>query len=349
LPSRFALAVRRTTLAGPLAALLVAAVCVAGAPLAGATTSHARLPSPPPIPKNEPAAIESFAPYQPQFYCRTTVEPGVKAFESLVLATYKNTGSDGDMRGCDVGGTSEHKDGRAWDWRADYRIPKERAAGKSMLRWLFATDAQGNKDAMFRRLGLMYIIWNHRIWEGSWKPYACSGVTLCHVNHMHFSFGWAGAERKTSYWTGKVSPVMEPPLPVLSKVGQHRALTVEARTGTTDAMWLLKGGDTYRVQASGVWRDGKGKNARADAVCTRTAHGWQRSPNGGIGVGGDQLQSWGEQWVPTVDNGNGCNTTSHTYRLVLSPQSSSTVVGQLSGAGQSTDSGSVTLKFSRTA
>jgi hypothetical protein len=53
--------------------------------------------------------------------------------------------------------------------------------------------------------------------------------------------------------------------------------------------------------------------------------------------------------VPTVDNGNGCNSKTHTYRLVLSPQSSSTVVGQLSGAGQSSDSGSVTLKFARTA
>jgi hypothetical protein len=348
LPSRFAVTTRRTSLAGPIAAVLVAAVCVAGAPVAGALTARPQLPPPPPAPHHEPSGIEPLAPYQPQFYCRKTVEPGVNAFEKLVLATYKDTGSDGDMRACDDGGTSEHKDGRAWDWGADHRIPKERAAGKSILRWLFATDANGDKDAMFRRLGLMYIIWNHRIWEGSWKPYQCTGVTLCHVDHMHFSFGWAGAEKKTSYWTGKVSPVDEPPLPVLSTLHRHRTLTVAARTGSTNAMWLLKGGDTYRVTATGVWHDGKGAHARADAVCTRTAQGWQPANNGGASVGGDQLQSWGERWMPTDDTGNGCNTKTHTYRLVLTPQASSTVVGQLSGAGQSKDSGSLKLNFTRT-
>jgi hypothetical protein len=332
------------------AGALATAIGIAGSPAATAVPTHAsaaaavKLPKPPPVPKHEPASIEPMAPYQPQFFCRKTVEPGVKAFENLVLKTYKNTGSDGDMRGCDVGGTSEHKDGRAWDWRADYRIPSERRAGKSMLKWLFATDAQGDKDAMFRRLGLMYVIWNHRIWEGSWQPYACSGPTLCHVNHMHFSFGWAGAEKKTSYWTHKVSAVMEPPLPHLAKLRAHRSLTVAAHTGSTNAMWLLKGGDKYRVTATGTWRAGK---TREDPVCAKTAHGWQQSGDG-VRVSGDQLQDWGQQWVPTVSTGNGCNTKNHTYRLVLTPQSSSTVVGQLGGGGSSSDKGSVALRFTRT-
>src|SRR5580693_7863966 len=101
-----------------------------------------------------------------------------------------------------------------------------------MLRWLFATDANGNQDAMFRRLGLMYVIWNKRIWgswDQKWEPYSCSGVTACHVNHIHFSFGWAGAEKKTSYWTGVASAPLEPDLPHLTK--RHAARTLKIKAG----------------------------------------------------------------------------------------------------------------------
>jgi hypothetical protein len=324
-------------IAGTLASLVV--VVVAG-PVAAAT---------PPTP-HEKAAIEVFAPYQPQFFCRSTVEPGVKAFEKLALAAYPKTGSDGDMRGCDVGGTSEHKDGRAWDWRADHRSKSGRKAGKAMLKWLFATDAHGNSDAMFRRLGLMYIIWNKRIWGAwsqSWQPYACSGVTLCHVNHMHFSFGWAGAEEKTSYWTHKTAATVEPPLPVLRH--GHRVLSVHADTGTTNAMWLLKGNASYAVTATGVWHHAKGSHAQADAVCERTKHGWLPSSEsvGTAALSGDQFNSFGVRWVPTHDNGHGCNVTNHTYRLVIRSPHNSTVVGQLTDSSHGDDSGSVTLTVSR--
>src|SRR4029079_19339391 len=59
---------------------------------------------------------------------------------------------------------------------------------------------------MARRLGIMYIIWNKHIWgtyaaAQGWRTYKCSGVTLCHQNHVHFSFSRAGASGKTSYWT----------------------------------------------------------------------------------------------------------------------------------------------------
>jgi hypothetical protein len=65
---------------------------------------------------------------------------------------------------------------------------------------------------MARRLGIMYIIWNKQIWgaysAGSgWRPYSCSGVTGCHQDHVHFSFAWNGAMKRTSYWTKSVAPV----------------------------------------------------------------------------------------------------------------------------------------------
>ena len=152
------------------------------------------------------ASIENLSPYQPQTKCTPNAQPGVLKFRALILATYKGTGDDGIVRGCKVGGTSEHKEGRAWDWAVSVKNPHQVAQVKTLFAWLFASDAYGHKYAMARRLGIMYIIWNKRIWgtyaAGSgWRPYSCSGVTLCHQNHVHFSFSRAGATGKTSYWT----------------------------------------------------------------------------------------------------------------------------------------------------
>ena len=323
------------------------AVASAGGQDRAAAHGPTQLPSP-----HEGRSIEGFAPDQSQFFCRKHVEPGVKAFERRVLAHYSVSHSDGDMRSCAVAGTSEHKDGRAWDWGVDHRIRAQRAAGKSMLRWLFATDSHGNADAMFRRLGLMYVIWNKQIWGAwsqHWEPYSCSGPTLCHVNHMHFSFGWAGAEKKTSYWTHKVSPVLEPPLPYFGKRGRHRVVSVQAATGLAYAMWLFRGGARYRVTATGVWHRAKGAAGMADAVCARTSHGWAPNREGSVRVDGDQLDSWGEQWVPVHDTGNGCNTKNHAYRLTLAPSNPSTVSVELPDRSRSNDAGSMRLRFERIA
>ena len=113
-------------------------------------------------------------------------------------------------------------------------------------------------------------------------------------------------------------------------------------------MWLFKGGATYQVVASGVWHRSKAPTALSDAHCTRTAKGWVPSSGGGLSVSGDQLQGWGEQWLPTHDNGKGCNVKTHTYRLVLTPTSSSTVVAELPDGSRGNDSGAVRLRFTRT-
>jgi hypothetical protein len=338
---------RRVISAATMAAVLIGT----SATTAIAASGRGSLPDPLPTPR-ERAAIEGFAPEQSQFFCRSKVQPGVRAFERRVLSQYPVSHSAGDMRGCSVGGTSEHKDGRAWDWGVDHRVRAQRAAGKSMLRWLFATDSHGNKDAMFRRLGLMYVIWNKKIWGAwsqHWEPYSCSGPTLCHVDHMHFSFGWAGAEKKTSYWTHKVSPVVEPPLPVLGALHAHRALRVSARTGFATAMWLLRAAATYRVTAKGMWKTGHGNRSVADARCAKTGSGWSPSAAGGLTVGGDQLHLWDQHWVPVHDTGNGCNAKTHTYRLVIHQLLPSTVTARLPDNSRADDHGSVKVRFVRTA
>ncbi len=168
--------------------------------------------SPLPRPAFGPA-IDGYAAYDPQVTCSPTPKPGTVYFRDLVLHAFSETSDSGISRGCDIGGTSEHKEGRAWDWHVSSF--SQNATAKQALNWLLATDKYGNRNARARRLGIMYIIYNKRIWgayraQDGWLPYACSGVTGCHQDHVHFSFSWAGAREQTSWWTGKPSPIDEP-------------------------------------------------------------------------------------------------------------------------------------------
>jgi len=135
--------------------------------------------------------------------------------------------------------TSEHADGRAWDWG----IPTGhgRAEAHTLLSWLFATDPQGNTQAMARRLGVMYVIWQGRIRStgGGWQPYlpgvcwqagkggkvATGNPTLCHRDHVHISLAWDGAMKRTSFWTGSVAHVDYGPCVAPGKVHAPRYST----------------------------------------------------------------------------------------------------------------------------
>jgi hypothetical protein len=147
-------------------------------------------------------SIDAYARYEGQSRCIQTEQPGVRDFRDLVMAAYPNTGRGNIVRPCHIGGVSEHKEGRAWDWMVDARNTTQRRQADELLAWLLATDEHGNRHAMARRFGVMYIIWNGRIWHASrpdaWAPY---GGANPHTDHVHFSFSWDGAERKTSYWT----------------------------------------------------------------------------------------------------------------------------------------------------
>ena len=144
------------------------------------------------------AEIDALAAYEEQTTCDPAEKPGVISFRDLVLATYPDTEDMGISRGCDVGGASEHKEGRAWDWGV---TPEEQAAAW-LLEWLLATDEQGNDFAMARRFGMMYIIFDGQIWgsyqaDQGWRVY--DGASP-HTDHVHFSFSWDGALQRTSYW-----------------------------------------------------------------------------------------------------------------------------------------------------
>lgn len=160
----------------------------------------------PPTPSFGPG-IDSYADYVAQSSCDPVAKAGVLDFRALVLGSYPLTGDDGIVRACDIGGTSEHKEGRAWDWQVSASTQSATAA--DLLGWLLATDRYGNRNALMRRLGIMYIIWNSQIFgayaaDSGWRPYPCGGSTGrdCHTTHVHFSFSWDGALRQTSWWTG---------------------------------------------------------------------------------------------------------------------------------------------------
>ena len=159
------------------------------------------------------ADIEVPSPYQAQTICDPVVRPGVAAFRQLILSNYAATGDSGIVRSCTAGGTSEHKEGRAWDWRVSTSNPTQAAQARDLLTWLLATDVHGNTAAMARRLGVMYVIWDRRVWKSyqaslGWQAYTGASP---HTDHVHVSFSWAGASGETSYWTGKVAPVMNAP------------------------------------------------------------------------------------------------------------------------------------------
>jgi hypothetical protein len=178
-----------------------------------------------PTPARLTAAIEGYASYEPQTTCDPTAKPGVIAFRDLMLRTYPLSRNLGIIRGCSVGGRSEHKEGRAFDLGVRTTAAAERAVADQFLGWLLATDEFGNAHANLRRLGVMYAIWDHRIFSASragdgWRPY--SGPSA-HTDHVHISFSRAGAAGRTSFWTGVPAPPPSGPAPGTIRGGSSNA------------------------------------------------------------------------------------------------------------------------------
>lgn len=158
-----------------------------------------------PAPQPSKPPLDAYAEREPQTQCIMIEQPGVLEFRSWVLSQFGE--ADGAikniLRACDVGGMSEHKEGRAWDW-----FPRTPADGNELVAMLTAPDAYGRPDALARRAGIMYMVWNRKIWRAypwagapraTWQPYT---GTNPHTDHVHFSFSWAGAKALTSLYNG---------------------------------------------------------------------------------------------------------------------------------------------------
>jgi hypothetical protein len=166
--------------------------------------------------------IDPYGNYEGQSKCSPKAKPGVLAFREVIMRAYPRTGYGSISRACHVGGQSEHKEGRAWDWGVHASVPSEKAAAEAVTGWLAGKDRYGNGRALARRFGIMYMIWNRRIWfpSSGWRTYCIQRKRGCvdpddgdlrhpHTDHVHFSFTWAGAYKKTTYWNKSRSMVAD--------------------------------------------------------------------------------------------------------------------------------------------
>lgn len=254
----------------------VAGVCVplVGVPLLGMAPAHAAVPAPPKPAITMPTADDVAMPYEGQSFCSQTTKPGVADFAKIVSAHYSRP-TYGTLRPC-LSDVSEHYDGRALDWMLDVNNPADKAIADAVTQWLSAKDAVGNYGSWARRLGIMYIIWNHKVWKSyrdisTWTTYTGS---VPHTDHIHFSFAWDGACKRTSWWTGKALTT-----PSLATCSSGPLVTVDTEfTKLKDVVLALGStGDAVRVaQANlpGVVIDGDfGPKTLAAVKAFQTAHG----------------------------------------------------------------------------
>ena len=207
----------RTCVVGLLTVVLASAGLLAAGPASAAAVPYA--------PKYH-AGIDAYASYETENTCSVKPKPGVVAWRDLLIRTYGSRWNN-ISRACSAS-VSGHEEGRALDYGNLASNPTQKAQADALLGWLLATDVHGNRHAMARRLGIQYIQYNNRMWRAynpgaGWQPQALSGkncanlgsgyVTSCHRDHIHFSFAWAGANKKTSYFTGSVPCATPPAVP----------------------------------------------------------------------------------------------------------------------------------------
>lgn len=201
-----------------LPALLAAVVTVAATLLVTSTPAGAVAARTPRAPRAFGATIESLATYVGQTSCDPHIKRGTAELGALLSRTYPGI-YWGSTYACGTDGSqSEHYEGRAIDWMASVRNPQQHADARAFILWLLAPDKYGNQFAMARRLGVMYLIYNNRMWgawSGQWEQYnGCQAKKMqasaydnaCHRTHVHISLSWNGARGLTTFWTGRVSP-----------------------------------------------------------------------------------------------------------------------------------------------
>ena len=265
-----------------------------GPPVPGVGLPSAAVPTAP-VPQGE--AYDIAAAYEGQAQCDPTPKPGATKLANLIKATY---GANQDVwipRACSEGGQSEHKEGRALDWMTSIRDPQGRANAEAFLSWLLAPGADGTKYANARRIGVMYIAWNDRIWtsyddkgwrelRGCFKTPDKGHDTWCHRDHIHISLDWNGASGKSSFWDG--TPFDAPYCPrassgattsvpttglELTPVAPVRVLDTVNKVGIAQRCRLEQDrwtGDSHRIFARVVGKGGIPKTG-VSAVAVRIA------------------------------------------------------------------------------
>ncbi|WP_374969537.1 peptidoglycan-binding protein [Terrabacter sp. BE26] len=201
-----------------LGLLLSVLATLALLPSAAPTATAATVPVPA-TPTGLPGGLEALSPYVPATGCDAVNRAGTVKLAKLIQATYHNAYGLASSCTAATAPNSEHFDGRAVDSFFSVRNAAQRAQANALISWLLASDKAGNRYANARRLGVMYLIWDNKIWSSyrsseGWRPYSTCATTpstaydtACHRNHIHFSLSWEGAQGRTSFWAKAVAPV----------------------------------------------------------------------------------------------------------------------------------------------
>ncbi len=303
--------------------------------------------------------IEGFARYQPQTHCSPHPKPGTLRLAAWLQRKYPGSGSLGISRSCRDGGVSEHKEGRAFDWEVSVHSARDRGYVRDFMSRIFATDAAGNADALARRMGIMYLIWNDHIY-GSYsgfrkRAYLNSGCrsrrhcsqTLRHRDHVHISLTRRGGKGLTSWYTKRApskpaaKPAAKPPAkpaprpavrpapkPAPKRATKPPAPAYTRLTVPTDGRvrathYELLAGHRYTITAAGVFTYGTPRQV-ADPACVWSvrARGWRPHPSRSVGRrhGSLDLRVNG-----TKPFGGVCHPASHVYRAVFVPKHTRTL------------------------
>ena len=262
--------------------------------------------------------IEDFSGYQPQTRCSPDPKPGTVALAAWLMKKYPGSGSSGISRACGASGTSEHKEGRAFDWRVSASSARDRGYVKDFLARILAADKDGNAAALARRMGIMYLIWDDKIYASyrgfekrSYTHSACRSKKSCsptlrHRDHVHISLSRAGGAGETSWyhrddpaWQSPVAPAPTtatppvPPAPGTPPVGDPAPIPVgppvEGELRLTDKKRLARVAVPLdRSTYTSKWKLRKGKQYKITVA-------------GLVGYGApDRVGDAGCVWSPTT-------------------------------------------------
>jgi len=279
--------------------------------------------------------IEDFAPYQPQTTCSPNAKPGTLKLSTWLQKTYPGSGSLGISRSCQDGGVSEHKEGRAFDWAVSVHSARDRAYVQDFFSRIFATDSEGNADALARRMGIMYLIWNDHIYSSYYgfrardytpcKVMSSCSDTLRHRNHVHISLSRAGGAGLTSWYTGVAGTTAtsngasapRTSRGVLDLTRTPYAKLVVPVTGSRlTSAFKLRRGTPYKITAAGLYGFGAPTDV-ADASCSwsTSAGAWRASPSSTVAAAHGSLNLVVNGARMSVSTCSG----SHVYTKVIKP------------------------------
>ena len=202
-------------------------------------------------------------------------------------------------------------------------------------------------------------IWGAYSADRGWRKYTGANP---HTDHVHFSLSWAGARKQTSFWNPRHFPgssTPPPPAPTPTEPepttpapppptggGSHPAKPEPATPATLASgtplvservdvpaakrygarpTGALVAGHRYLVEAWGTYRFAQKSGSVADPECSRVGSSWYRDRSlRRDDRWADHLDLYidGHDLYSEADDGQACDTGSHTYRwLYTAPRS----------------------------